>query len=86
MGAADRGRVAIFARQISFAGDLLATVEAVVSARRMARRLAGLVGFARRQGLDELGRDVPGRQLRFRQKGGSAVGKTKRDKGTKWMY
>jgi transposase len=32
-----------------------------------------------------VGRDVPGRQLRSGQKGGSAVGKTKRGKGTKWM-
>jgi len=32
-----------------------------------------------------MGRDVPGRQLRPSQKRGSAVGKTKRGKGTKWM-
>jgi len=32
-----------------------------------------------------VGRDVPGRQLRSGQKGGDAVGKTKRGKGTKWM-
>ena len=32
-----------------------------------------------------MGRDVPGRQLRPGEKGGSAVGKTKRGKGTKWM-
>jgi len=33
----------------------------------------------------EVGRDVPGRQLRSSEKRGSAVGKTKRGKGTKWM-
>jgi transposase len=32
-----------------------------------------------------LGRDVHGRQLRPGEKGGAAVGKTKRGKGTKWM-
>jgi transposase len=32
-----------------------------------------------------MGRDLPGRQLRTGEKGGSAVGKTKRGKGTKWM-
>jgi hypothetical protein len=32
-----------------------------------------------------VGGDVAGRQLRSGEKGGSAVGKTKRGKGTKWM-
>jgi hypothetical protein len=32
-----------------------------------------------------MGRSLPGRQLRSGQKGGDAVGKTKRGKGTKWM-
>ena len=32
-----------------------------------------------------MGRDLSGRQFRSREKGGSAVGKTKRGKGTKWM-
>ena len=32
-----------------------------------------------------MGRDLPGRQFRTGEKGGSAVGKTKRGKGTKWM-
>ena len=32
-----------------------------------------------------MGGDVPGRQFRSGKKGGSAVGKTKRGKGTKWM-
>jgi transposase len=32
-----------------------------------------------------MGRGVPGRQFRSGEKGGSAVGKTKRGKGTKWM-
>src|SRR5437763_5503169 len=32
-----------------------------------------------------MGRDLSGRQLRAGQKGGDAVGKTKRGMGTKWM-
>src|ERR1039457_7174838 len=32
-----------------------------------------------------MGGDLLGRQLRTSEKGGSAVGKTKRGKGTKWM-
>jgi transposase len=32
-----------------------------------------------------VGRSLSGRQLRSGEKGGSAVGKTKRGKGTKWM-
>ncbi len=32
-----------------------------------------------------MGRGLPGWQLRASEKGGSAVGKTKRGKGTKWM-
>ena len=38
-----------------------------------------------RGGSAEVGRDVSGRQLRCGEKGGSAVGKPKRGKGTKWM-
>jgi transposase len=53
------------------------------------RRLAGCVactaGRAGRGGFAEVGRDLLGRQLRPSEKGGAAVGKTKRGKGTKWM-
>ncbi len=51
----------------------------------MARRMAGAAGRAGRRGLAEVGRDIPGRQLRSGEKRGSAAGKTKRGKGTKWM-
>jgi hypothetical protein len=37
------------------------------------------------EGSAEVGRLLPGRQLRSGQKRGAAVGKTKRGKGTKWM-
>ena len=48
-------------------------------------RLADAVGSARCRGSAGLGRELPRRQLCSREKGGSAVGKTKRGKGTKWM-
>jgi transposase len=85
MGPANGRGVAISSRKISFPGDLLAALEAVAGAERLARRVAGVAGRARRRRPAEVGRDVPGRQLRSGQKGGSAVGKTKRGKGTKWM-
>jgi transposase len=85
MGAPDRIGVAFSARQISFAGDLLASVEAVGGAGCVARRVAGAAWSARWRGPVAVGRDVSGWQLRFSEKGGSAVGKTKRGKGTKWM-
>jgi len=85
VGVADRCGVEVFARQVSVSCDLLAAVEAVGRAGCMARRLASAVGWARWRRSAEVGRDVPGRQLRSGEKGGSAVGKTKRGKGTKWM-
>ena len=85
MGVADRCRVAISARQVSLSGDLLAAVEAVGTAECVARRMASAAGRAGWGWIAEVGRDVSGRQLRSGEKGGSAVGKTKRGKGTKWM-
>jgi transposase len=77
--------MAISARRISLAAHLLAAVEAVGRAGRMAGCLACAAGSARRRGLAEVGRGLSGRQFRSGQKGGYAVGKTKRGKGTKWM-
>ena len=85
VGVADRRGVAVFARQVSVAVDLLAAIEAVGGAGCVARRLADSAGRAGRRRSAEVGRDVPGRQLRSGEKRGSAVGKTKRGKGTKWM-
>ncbi len=85
MGAANRRGVAVFARQVSVARDLLAAFEAVGRAGRVAGRVASAAGRAGRRRVAEVGRDVPGRQFRSGEKGGSAVGKTKRGKGTKWM-
>jgi transposase len=44
-----------------------------------------LLGALDGEGLLKVGGSVPGWQLRSGQKRGSAVGKTKRGKGTKWM-
>lgn len=44
--------------------------------------IAGHLGWRR---VAAMGRSFPGRQFCAGQKGGSAVGKTKRGKGTKWM-
>ena len=80
------GRIgAVPARQVSLSGHLLATSEAVGGAGHVARCIARAAGRARWQRATEVGGDVSGRQLRSGEKGGSAVGKTKRGKGTKWM-
>ena len=82
---ADRRGVAISARQVSLARDLLAAAKAVGRAGCMARCVASVAGRARWQRAAEVGGDVSGRQLCSGEKGGLAVGKTKRGKGTKWM-
>ncbi|MBZ5617005.1 MAG: transposase, partial [Acidobacteriia bacterium] len=81
----DRCGVAVLARGISFAFDLLAATPAMGRGRRLAQRLARLAGRAGPRGSAEVGRGLSRRQLRPGEKGGSAVGKTKRGKGTKWM-
>ena len=85
VGVANRCGVAFSARQVSLSCDLLAAFEAVGRAECVARRVASAAGCAGRRRASEVGRDVPGRQLRSGEKGGSGVGKTKRGKGTKWM-
>ena len=85
MGVADRCGMEIFARQVSVSCDLLAAVEAVGRAGCVAGCLASTAGCARWGRLAAVGRGISGRQLRSGEKRGSAVGKTKRGKGTKWM-
>lgn len=85
MDTPDRLGVAFSARPVSFAGNLLAAAEAVGRAEGVARCLEGATRGARRGRAVAVGGDVPGRQLRSGEKGGSAVGTTKRGKGTKWM-
>lgn len=85
MDSADRSSVAISSGTVSFASYLLASAEAVAGRGRVAGCVACPVGCTGRRRPAEVGRDVSGRQLRSSQKGGDAVGKTKRGKGTKWM-
>jgi transposase len=73
------------ARAIPGRLDLLAAFARLGGARRLAEGLAEDavdVGPTRPAGL---GRGLSGRDLHHRQKGGSAVGKTRRGKGTKCM-
>ena len=82
---ANRSGVAISSRRVSLACDLLAAAEAVAGRRRVAGCVACSAGRAGRRRPAEVGRDVSGWQFRPGEKGGDAVGKTKRGKGTKWM-
>ena len=82
---ANRSGVAVSTRRVSLAGNLLAPSEAVAGRGRVAGCLACSAGRTGRRRLAEMGRNLPGWQLRPSQKGGDAVGKTKRGKGTKWM-
>jgi len=77
--------MAISARRVSFALYLLAASQAVGRRKRVAECVARIAGRVGPRGTVEVGRGFSRRQLRPREKGGSAVGKTKRGKGTKWM-
>jgi len=81
----DRRGVALSTRRVSFALDLLAAAQAMGRRRRVAECVAQVTGNAGPRGTIEVGRGLSRRQLRPGEKGGSAVGKTKRGKGTKWM-
>jgi transposase len=77
--------MALPARGISFASHVLASAATLGSRGRMAASLAYAAGRAGPSAAAEVGRSLSRRQLRSGQKGGCAVGKTKRGKGTKWM-
>ncbi len=81
----DRCGVALSAGGISVAFHLLATAPAMGERGRMAAGLADTAGRVGPRGSAEVGRGLSRRQLCPGEKGGSAVGKTKRGKGTKWM-
>jgi transposase len=77
--------LAVFARALSFAFDLLAALATMGRARSLAPGLAHPAGRAGCRGFIAVGGNLPGRQFRAREKRGAGVGKTKRGKGTKWM-
>ena len=65
--------------------DLLAPASGMGKERDTSQTLAGISLGTLRSAENQMGRVLCGWELRFRQKRGSAVGKTKRGKGTKWM-
>lgn len=70
---------------VRFGFDLLAQTQGMGDKRHAPQAVAGVPLGALGQAENQMGRVFRGRELRFRQKGGAAVGKTKRGKGTKWM-
>jgi transposase len=80
----DRRGLAVSAGRVSLALHLLATAPTMGTGSRVAEAWRTLLGALDQEGLlqwDEAFR----RQLRSGEKGGLAVGKIKRGKGTKWM-
>jgi len=73
------------APRVPLGQHLLAPPAGLGTAGRVGHDLAILSGRIGRKGPVGLGRDVRRRQLRPGEKGGAAVGATKRGKGTKWM-
>jgi hypothetical protein len=76
--------MAVLARRVSVALDMLAEVETVGRRERLAQRLANIAWRTGCGGPAKMGRSLSGWQLCPDEKGGLAVGKTKRGKGTKW--
>jgi len=85
MGTAQRSAVARHACKVSERGDLLAAFATMGRARSVVGGLAQAALTAGPARVVTVARDVPGRELRAREKRGCGVGKTKRGKGTKWM-
>ena len=85
MDSANGCSLALSAGRISLPFHLLAAAATVGNPRGLAEGLADALGRSRPEGSAEMGRSLSRRQLRPGEKGGSAVGKTKRGKGTKWM-
>jgi transposase len=85
VGSADGSAMAGSARGISGRFDLLAPVAELGRAGRMAEGMAKTVVDAGPAPIAGLGGGLPGRYLHHCQKGGSAVGKTRRGKGTECM-
>jgi len=80
-----RGAMAGSAWGLSLPFHLLAAVARLGRAGGVADDLANLSWGVESEGAAGLERSLHRRQLRFREKGGAGVGKTKRGKGTKWM-
>ena len=85
MGPPDRGAVEGPAGAVPEPGDVLAPPPAVGAGRHVGPPVAGVPRGARRGGPAGLERGVRGRHVLPGQRGGEAVGPTKRGKGTKCM-
>jgi transposase len=85
MGAADRSQMARSARTVPGWFNLLASTADVGRGRNMAGSLAKAIVPAGPAPVAGLGRSFSRRHIHHREKGGSAVGKTRRGKGTKCM-
>ena len=79
----DRRAVAGAPEDVPRVRDVLASTPHVGGTRRLEGHLASGSRRPRREGPARLGRDVPRRDLREREKRGDAVGLTKRGKGSK---
>ena len=85
MDSAHRGALGGPARRISQSVHLLASPAPLGRGRAVAGDLASLPGATGRERNAGVAGILPGGELRARQRGGEAVGATKRGKGTKWM-
>lgn len=85
MDSAQRRPLAGSTGGVPLAVDLLAAAAGLGGAGGLAYDLAHLPGRVERTPATELERSLFGRQFCAGEKGGAAVGKTKRGKGTKWM-
>src|ERR1017187_10738485 len=85
VGSANGRGVAISTRGVPLPLDLLAAIAALAREGCLAQCVADAAWHTRRARTAQMGRNLPGWQLCTGKKGGSAVGKTKRGKGTKWM-
>ena len=82
---AERGSLAGPAGEISASFDVLAATARLGGAGRLVEHLSNVSERVERTPAIEVERIISGRELRFREKRGCGVGKTKRGKGTKWM-
>ena len=85
VGSAHRGSMARHARVVPGRIDLLASLAQLGRARSLAQGMAKAIVHAGPAPAAGLGRGLSGRDFYHGQKGGSAVGKTRRGKGTKCM-
>jgi transposase len=85
MDSPERGSLAGPARQIPASFDVLAATARLGRAGRLVEHLAVISKRVKRAPAIEMERIVSGRQFCSGEKRGCGVGKTKREKGTKWM-